>query len=182
MMVSNLAFATYLVGQQVLLTSRSALRRKLDALTTLYFLGPAAAVALLAVAASTEWRSGGFSLRRLRPGLLVLDCLLAFALNCVQIAIVGRVSALAYMFAGYAKGFLTVAISVAFLGESINAIEAEGYGLMLAGQVIWSLRKLRGGARRREGGAPIAVVRVAAAALAAYALYAAVRPPSRPAP
>ena len=47
------------------------------------------------------------------------------------------------MFAGYAKGFLTVAISVLFYHEAVDGLEIFGYVVMLLGQFIWSLRKIR---------------------------------------
>jgi hypothetical protein len=47
------------------------------------------------------------------------------------------------MFAGYAKGFLTVVISVVFYKEAVDGLEITGYIVMLFGQLLWSLRKLR---------------------------------------
>ncbi|KAH8063112.1 hypothetical protein JL722_2274 [Aureococcus anophagefferens] len=123
MMVSNAA-SRYLVGQQLVLNGRAGAspggkRRPLDALTTLYFLGPPTALARRRRA--RQWTAPGFSLADAPVGAIAGDCVIAFALNLVQIAIVKRLSALAYMFAGYLKGALTVAIAV----------------------VVWSLRKLR---------------------------------------
>ncbi|KAH8070778.1 solute carrier family protein [Aureococcus anophagefferens] len=148
MMVSNAAYALYLVGQQLVLNGRagaspSGKRRPLDALTTLYFLGPPTALALGVGACATEWTAPGFSLADAPVGAIAGDCVIAFALNLVQIAIVKRLSALAYMFAGYLKGALTVAIAVVGLGEPVDAVEVCAYALMLGGQVVWSLRKLR---------------------------------------
>ena len=75
--------------------------------------------------------------------VLVADGALAFSLNLIQITILKRLSALTYMFAGYAKGFLTVAISVLFYHEEVDGLEIFGYVVMLLGQFIWSLRKIR---------------------------------------
>ena len=75
--------------------------------------------------------------------VLVADGALAFSLNLIQITILKRLSALTYMFAGYAKGFLTVAISVLFYHEAVDGLEVFGYVVMLMGQFIWSLRKIR---------------------------------------
>ena len=75
--------------------------------------------------------------------VLLADGALAFSLNLIQITILKRLSALTYMFAGYAKGFLTVAISVLFYHEEVDGLEIFGYVVMLLGQFIWSLRKIR---------------------------------------
>lgn len=154
MMVSNTAYASYLVGQQLLVTGRAtaAKARPLDALTTLYFLGPPTALALGACAATTEWLVHDFTWAGAPRGVIACDCALAFALNLIQIRIVKDLSALAYMFAGYLKGFLVVFASVAFCHESTDAVEVAAYGIMLAGQVTWSLRKLR----REQHAPPVA--------------------------
>ena len=163
MMLSNTAYALYLVGQQLLLKGRATQRgqttqppeeniptkrQPLDALTTLYFLGPPTAAALAALAWATEWRDDNFSFAD-APALVVAgDCVLALVLNLVQIQIVKRLSALAYMFAGYLKGALTVVIAVVGLNEPVDGVEIGAYVLMVAGQVTWSLRKLRDQRRR----------------------------------
>lgn len=146
MMVSNACYSFYLVGQQLVLnTSLGSGKQatKLDAITTLYFLGPATATGLAVVAASTEWTKADFSITGISPWFLMLDCVIAFSLNLIQIKIIGKLSALTYMFAGYAKGFLTVAISVVFYKETVDALEVTGYVVMLFGQLLWSLRKLK---------------------------------------
>jgi len=174
MMVSNLAYACYLVGQQLLLNTRlgaaqkttTASRRpggdlvggpghktpatapapqpkKLDAITTLFFLGPSTAACLALLALADEWRRPTFSFDGIPAWILLGDCFVAFSLNLIQIRIVGRLSALTYMMAGYLKGCITVAISWLFFDEHISALEVQGYVVMLLGQLLWSLRKLR---------------------------------------
>ena len=98
---------------------------------------------LAVVAACTEWTKADFSITGISPWFLMLDCVIAFSLNLIQIKIIGKLSALTYMFAGYAKGFLTVAISVVFYKETVDALEVTGYVVMLFGQLLWSLRKLK---------------------------------------
>jgi hypothetical protein len=146
MMVSNACYSFYLVGQQLVLnTSLGGGKHasKLDAITTLYFLGPATAMGLAVVAAATEWGQADFRLTSVSPWFLLCDCIIAFSLNLIQINIIGKLSALSYMFAGYAKGFLTVVISVIFYKEAVDGLEITGYIVMLFGQLLWSLRKLR---------------------------------------
>lgn len=146
MMVSNACYSFYLVGQQLVLnTSLGGGKHasKLDAITTLYFLGPATAMGLAVVAAATEWGQADFRLTSVSPWFLLCDCIIAFSLNLIQINIIGKLSALSYMFAGYAKGFLTVVISVVFYKEAVDGLEITGYIVMLFGQLLWSLRKLR---------------------------------------
>lgn len=148
MMVSNAAYACYLVGQQLMLNTRlgSASGKKsvkMDSISTLYFLGPPTACGLALVAFANEWRNASFTSRGM-PGLLVVgDCFIAFSLNLIQIRIIGKLSALTYMFSGYVKGFMTVAISWVFYHEAVDQLEIGGYVVMLFGQLLWSLRKLR---------------------------------------
>lgn len=181
MMTSNGCYSMYLVGQQLVLNTSlgdSGKSAKLDPVTTLYFLGPATACGLAVVAACTEWGNGDFSITGMSWWVLLADCCIAFSLNLIQIKIIGKLSALTYMFAGYIKGFLTVAISVAFFGEDVDALEIAGYAVMLLGQVLWSLRKLRHRGPRISDGTSAAgpdpglKVKVAAAGalLAAFAV------------
>ena len=151
MMISNAAYSVYLVGQQLLLTTalsanaKGGPSAKMDPIANLYFMGPATALGLALIAASTEWSAPGFELPREGVSWFALaaDCVIAFSLNLVTIAIVQRLSALSFVFAGYVKGFLTVALSVTVFGEACDGLEIGGYALMLAGQLLWSLRKLR---------------------------------------
>lgn len=171
MMVSNGCYSLYLVGQQLVLNTslgENGKGAKLDPITTLYFLGPATAFGLSVVALCTEWRDADFTIRGMSPWVLLADCAIAFSLNLIQIKIIGRLSALTYMFAGYVKGFLTVAISVVFLNEATDALEISSYAVMLVGQLLWSLRKLRHREPRHAEFAPDAGLRLKAAAAAAF--------------
>lgn len=148
MMVSNAAYACYLVGQQLMLNTRlgSASGKKsakMDSISTLYFLGPPTACGLALVAFANEWRNASFTSRGMPGFLIVGDCFIAFSLNLIQIRIIGKLSALTYMFSGYVKGFMTVAISWVFYHEAVDQLEIGGYVVMLFGQLLWSLRKLR---------------------------------------
>jgi len=185
MMVSNAAYAFYLVGQQLLLntqlggggstkestsptkgsavtTTKGGAKKsssssssttngktpatkttKMDSITTLYFLGPSTAACLAVLALCNEWRRPDFSFHGMPASILFGDCLVAFSLNLIQICIVGRLSALTYMMSGYLKGALTVGISWVFFHEPVSGLEIQGYVLMLFGQLLWSLRKLR---------------------------------------
>ncbi|KAJ8602992.1 hypothetical protein CTAYLR_001513 [Chrysophaeum taylorii] len=148
MMVSNAAYACYLVGQQLMLNTKLGEASgqksvKMDSISTLYFLGPATAVGLGLVAFAEEWRDPSFSFKGMPALLLAGDCLIAFSLNLIQIKIIGKLSALTYMFSGYVKGFLTVGISWVFYNEAVDGLEIGGYVVMLFGQLLWSLRKLR---------------------------------------
>eukprot|EP00635_Sarcinochrysidales_sp_CCMP3193_P014254 CAMPEP_0118891120 /NCGR_PEP_ID=MMETSP1166-20130328/1271_1 /TAXON_ID=1104430 /ORGANISM="Chrysoreinhardia sp, Strain CCMP3193" /LENGTH=594 /DNA_ID=CAMNT_0006829763 /DNA_START=1 /DNA_END=1785 /DNA_ORIENTATION=+ len=116
---------------------------KMDSITTLYFLGPSTAACLGVLALCKEWRRPDFSFRGMPASILLGDCVVAFSLNLIQICIVGRLSALTYMMSGYLKGAMTVAISWVFFHEAVSGLEIQGYVLMLFGQLLWSLRKLR---------------------------------------
>jgi len=196
MMVSNAAYACYLVGQQLMLNTRLGAASgqksvKLDSISTLYFLGPATAAGLALVAFAEEWRDQAFSFQGI-PWLLVIgDCFIAFSLNLIQIRIIGKLSALTYMFSGYVKGFLTVAISWVFYHEAVDNLEIGGYVVMLFGQLLWSLRKLRNRPAPTDSAKPLdpntlqppgpkATVKtnaaIAAVVLLAYLLYAAFDP------
>jgi len=115
----------------------------MDSITTLYYLGPCTAACLAVLALCREWTRPDFSFEGMPVPILVGDCFVAFSLNLIQICIVGRLSALTYMMSGYLKGALTVAISWVFFHEAISGLEIQGYVLMLFGQLLWSLRKLR---------------------------------------
>lgn len=159
MMVSNAAYACYLVGQQLLLNTRLGANTgkasvKMDSIATLYFLGPATACGLGIVAFVEEWRDESFTFQGVPVLLVLLDCFVAFSLNLIQISIIGKLSALTYMFSGYVKGFLTVAISWVFYNEAVDSLEIGGYVVMLFGQLLWSLRKLRHRPPPQENKAP----------------------------
>jgi len=124
---------------------------KMDSITTLYFLGPSTAACLALLAFFSEWRKPNFSFKGIPAYVLLGDCLVAFSLNLIQIRIVGRLSALTYMFAGYVKGVVTVVISWLAFHEAVSGLEIQGYGVMLLGQLLWSLRKLRNKSKATPG-------------------------------
>lgn len=143
MMVSNACYSLYLVGQQLALsTALSDKAAKMDAVTNIYFLGPPTACFLALTALCSEWTNPTFTLQ-VSWWVLLCDGALAFSLNLIQITILKRLSALTYMFAGYAKLVVTAAISVLFYDEPVDGLEIFGFGVLLLGQGIWSLRKLR---------------------------------------
>ena len=77
---------------------------------------------------------------------------LALALNLVQLATIARLSAFAYTVAGYVKGVLVVALACLVFDEAIPRAVLASYGLMIAGCMLWTRRKLR--ARAAAGKAP----------------------------
>ena len=167
MMVSNACYSLYLVGQQLALSKAlSDKAAKMDAVTNIYFLGPPTACFLALTALCSEWTNPDFTMGGVAWWVLLGDGALAFSLNLIQITILKRLSALTYMFAGYAKLVVTAAISVLFYDEPVDGLEIFGFGVLLLGQGIWSLRKLRarGALPERDAGLRIKLGMVASLA------------------
>lgn len=114
---------------------------KLDPLTTMLLVGPAAALWLAVLAACTEWTRPHFKWS-LPLWILAIDCGLAFALNITIMYMLKAFSALTYALCGYTKDVLVVALSTLIVNERVSNLEWQAYGVMLFAQAIWIYRKV----------------------------------------
>ncbi len=142
LLVAMLANALYIVSLQRVLqqTGTGAVPLKLNALSTLTVVGPAAACWLAVLAAAMEWRAG-FEWT-IPTWLLVVNCLLALSLNVVMLAVVQRFSALSYSLLGFAKDGVVVVMAGAIDHEAVDTLEISAYAVSMFAQVLWAYRKV----------------------------------------
>lgn len=114
---------------------------KLNPLTTMVLVGPAAALWLAVLAACTEWTRPHFKWS-LPLWILAIDCALAFALNITIMYMLKAFSALTYALCGYTKDVLVVALSTFIVNERVSNLEWRAYCVMLFAQAIWIYRKV----------------------------------------
>ena len=136
-----LANALYIVSlQRILQQVGTGEPLKLNPLSTLMIVGPAAACWLAVLAAAVEWRAG-FEWT-IPTWLLAVDCLLSLSLNVVMLAVIQRFSGLSYSLLGFAKDGVIVGMAGAIDHESVDALEISAYAVSLFAQMIWAYRKV----------------------------------------
>lgn len=109
-------------------------------LVALYYFAPACALLNLFVAAVVEFKELDLAdLHRVGYGMLVLNCLLAFALNVASVFLIGKTSALAMNLTGILKSIILVAASLLVWATPITFTQVLGYGIALAGMFYYSL-------------------------------------------
>ena len=116
-------------------------RIKLNPIMTMALVGPAAALWLALVAALTEWNQSSFSWS-IPTWLLLLDSVLAFALNITIMYMLQAFSALTYALCGYSKDVIVVGLSTILVNEQVSNLEWHAYAVMLVGQALWIVRKI----------------------------------------
>ena len=150
-MILGAQFAQALYGvavQQVLQAATGAMKGlRLNPLTTMLCVGPAAAFWLALVATAIEWTKPGFAWT-IPWWILLIDCLLALAFNLVTFAIIQTFSALSNNLIGCAKDVIVVFLSLIIDSEKISDLEWCGYAVAIVGQLEWAHRNLDAKARR----------------------------------
>ena len=141
---SQLANALYAVSLQRILQRIGApggAPLRLNPLTTLMCVGPAAALWLAALAAAIEWREPSFAWT-IPTWVLAANCALAVGLNLAIMAMIQRLSALSYNLLGCAKDVIVVGLSAVIDHEAINHLEIASYAVAMFAQVLWAHRKI----------------------------------------
>jgi len=133
----------YTVSQILLQTADTSI--KLNSVTQMLYVGPAASLGALAVAYATGqglevWTSEE---NTLPWWLLLADCCLAFGFNIVVMRLITRFSALTYTLTGYTKDCLIIIFAITFLREATSALQVEGIICMICACSLWSAIKLK---------------------------------------
>jgi len=112
---------------------------KLDPLTTLYRFTPVAGLALVVLSCFLEAPVNWASLKM--PGLLVINCFMAVALNMLIAAVVHQTSAVVFVLAGVTKDIATIAISALMYRTPITGQEVGGYAISMLGICLFKVYK-----------------------------------------
>ncbi|TAQ90641.1 hypothetical protein B7494_g1061 [Chlorociboria aeruginascens] len=126
-----------LVLIQILLSGEG---QKMDPLVSLYYYAPVCAVMNFIVAVATE--SGRFEMKDVEVvggGLLILNALVAFALNVASVFLIGKTSSLVMTLCGVLKNILLVVASVLIWGTVVTRLQVVGYGIALGGLVYYAV-------------------------------------------
>ncbi|KAF3193546.1 hypothetical protein TWF173_003811 [Orbilia oligospora] len=113
---------------------------KMDPLVSLYYFAPVCAamnfVIFLSLEASTITLDDIF---RVGPFVLVINALVAFALNVSVVFLIGKTSSLVLTLCGVLKDILLVIISVAWIHDPVKPLQIFGYSIALGGLVYYKL-------------------------------------------
>ncbi|KAJ6257104.1 hypothetical protein Dda_7989 [Drechslerella dactyloides] len=113
---------------------------KMDPLVSLYYFAPVCAamnfVLFLFLEASTISVDDIF---RVGPVLLVINALVAFALNVSVVFLIGKTSSLVLTLCGVLKDILLVVISVAWIHDPVKPLQVFGYSIALGGLIYYRL-------------------------------------------
>mmetsp|Transcript_72265 Transcript_72265/g.225323 ORF Transcript_72265/g.225323 Transcript_72265/m.225323 type:complete len:305 (-) Transcript_72265:51-965(-) len=115
--------------------------RRLDPLTYTSFVAPLCFVVLL-VASIFTWEA------RIVPAmgscwpLLLMNALVAFALNVLVAAVIKEISAVGFVLTGLTKDILIVVLSCLLFGEPITLTQWSAFAMTLGGVGLWSLMKV----------------------------------------
>ncbi|KAK6525554.1 hypothetical protein TWF281_010616 [Arthrobotrys megalospora] len=113
---------------------------KMDPLVSLYYFAPVCAamnfVIFLFLEASTISLDDVF---RVGPFVLLINALVAFALNVSVVFLIGKTSSLVLTLCGVLKDILLVIISVAWIHDPVKPLQIFGYSIALGGLVYYKL-------------------------------------------
>jgi len=110
---------------------------KMDPLVSLHYYAPVCAVINLAVIPFTEGMEPFYEMFNLGPFILFTNALVAFLLNIAAVFLVSSGSGLILTLAGVFKDILLVTSSVLIFGVVITPLQIIGYGIALAGLVLF---------------------------------------------
>ncbi|KAF3935882.1 hypothetical protein ABW20_dc0102070 [Dactylellina cionopaga] len=113
---------------------------KMDPLVSLYYFAPVCAamnfVLFICLEASTISLD---DILRVGPIVLLLNALVAFALNVSVVFLIGKTSSLVLTLCGVLKDILLVIISVAWIHDPVKPLQIFGYSIALGGLVYYKL-------------------------------------------
>eukprot|EP00271_Cylindrocystis_brebissonii_P018915 TRINITY_DN5523_c0_g2_i1.p1 TRINITY_DN5523_c0_g2~~TRINITY_DN5523_c0_g2_i1.p1 ORF type:complete len:387 (+),score=69.59 TRINITY_DN5523_c0_g2_i1:425-1585(+) len=145
------AEAARLILAEVLLKRKGV---KLDPLSMMYYVSPCSAAflcvpwVLLEVQQLTKSTIGSEAFEHLHPLIMILNALCTFALNLSVFLVIMYSSALTARVAGVVKDWLVVILSaVIFADAQLTTINLWGYGVALAGVMMYNSFKLQTPAR-----------------------------------
>jgi len=133
--------STRLALVQILLQKRGL---KLNPITSLYFISPACfaflsvpfiVVEVPKMTASDDWT--------FRPGVLLLNCCVALALNIAVFMLIGKTSALTMNVSGVIKDWLLIGLSVVLFASPVSGLQIFGYLIAFVAVAYYNLKKIK---------------------------------------
>lgn len=146
--LSFLAFAGSVVfeGVRVVMTEKLLGQARYNVMEALVYLGPFTTAFLAAGAFAFEWDQGlattGWALLRARTGDFATAALISFLVNLFCYLAIKHVSATSFKVAGCLKNVLVVWGGI-LQGDIVTSRELQGYGISLAGFVLFSAARCR---------------------------------------
>lgn len=128
--------STRLVMVQVLLQGL-----KMDPLVSLYYFAPVCAAFNMVILPFAEGLKPFRLLAQLGPFVLVSNAGVAFGLNVASVFLIGAASSLTLTLAGVLKDILLILGSMWILGSTVTGLQFVGYGIALAGLVLFKTHK-----------------------------------------
>lgn len=128
--------STRLVMVQVLLQGL-----KMDPLVSLYYFSPVCGALNMMVLPLLEGLQPFRALAQLGPLVLLSNAGVAFGLNVASVFLIGAASSLTLTLAGVLKDILLIIGSMWILGSTVTGLQFVGYGIALAGLVLFKTHK-----------------------------------------
>jgi hypothetical protein len=130
------AIAIVAESTKLVLTSLTIKDLELDPLSTLFYLAPASGCFIFV--AFMVFEAWTFPIERITNDpvfalLLVLNGLIAFALNLASVLLMGKTSALVLALSGIVKDIGLVGLSVVIFGSDVTSIQLVGFSISLMG-------------------------------------------------
>jgi len=114
---------------------------KMDPLVSLYWFAPVCAALNACLVPFYEgWAPFELVWERLGPVILFSNASCAFALNIAVVFLIGCASSLVLTLSGVLKDILLVVGSVLLLGSTVTFVQLVGYGIALAGLVVFKTK------------------------------------------
>ena len=142
---------------QILLQDRGW---KMGPFQTVYYVAPSCFMALLPVACILEldqifaqyqhYQHTSTSTIHVKWWELLLNALLAFALNCCSFLLIGKTSALTMNVAGVVKDWILIGLSVLIFHSLVSKLNLIGYSIAFIGVAIWNYRKILDGEKKKK--------------------------------
>jgi len=118
----------------------SSAEYKMDPLVSLYYFAPICAIMNFLVASVFEVpRMHMQDIYNVGVWVLVLNAMIAFALNVSVVFLIGRTSSLVLTLCGVLKDILLVVASMIIWGTEVTPLQFFGYGIALCGLVYFKL-------------------------------------------
>ncbi|MCJ1464638.1 hypothetical protein MMC07_003251 [Pseudocyphellaria aurata] len=118
----------------------SSAEYKMDPLVSLYYFAPVCAIMNFCFALVFEIpRMSMTQLYNVGLWILLLNAMIAFALNISVVFLIGRTSSLVLTLCGVLKDILLVVASVAIWGTPVSGLQYFGYSIALCGLVYYKL-------------------------------------------
>ncbi|EPS40619.1 hypothetical protein H072_5498 [Dactylellina haptotyla CBS 200.50] len=113
---------------------------KMDPLVSLYYFAPVCAAMNFVIFLCLEASSISLDdIFRVGPIVLLLNALVAFALNVSVVFLIGKTSSLVLTLCGVLKDILLVVISVTWIHDPVKPLQIFGYSIALTGLVVYKL-------------------------------------------